>query len=148
MGSLTLPISGTIYLDANGFIYTVEKIEPYRSDLVTLWQAVQSGTLKVVSSELTLMEVLVKPLRDQSLAIERAFRSVLQGSPDVRLLTITIAVLERAANLRASTGLKTPDAIHAATALEHGCALFITNDPAFRRVPGLTVTVLDDLISP
>ena len=33
MGSLTLPSIGPIYLDANGFIYSVERIEPYRTVL-------------------------------------------------------------------------------------------------------------------
>jgi len=50
--------------------------------------------------------------------------------------------------LRASSGLKTPDAIHAASALVAGCTHLITNDPAFRRVPNLVVVVLSDLIAP
>lgn len=29
MGALDLPASGVIYLDANCFIYSVERIEPY-----------------------------------------------------------------------------------------------------------------------
>ena len=53
---------------------------------------------------------------------------------------------EETARLRAATGLKTPDALHAATALLAGCALFITNDADFRRVDGLPVTILDDLL--
>ena len=42
--------------------------------------------------------------------------------------------------------MKTPDAIHAATALRADCALFITNDTDFRRVEDLPVVVLDDLL--
>ena len=66
----------------------------------------------------------------------------------MRLVPIARAVLERAAALRAATNLKTPDAIHAATALIEGCTLFVTNDALFRRVPGLNVTVLRDLLPP
>ena len=44
------------------------------------------------------------------------------------------------------SGLKTPDALHAATALRAGCALFITNDTDFRRVEGLPTVVLDDVV--
>ncbi len=51
-----------------------------------------------------------------------------------------------AAQLRATSGLKTPDAIHAATALEHGCTLFVTNDPAFRRLTTVPVVILGDLL--
>lgn len=57
-------------------------------------------------------------------------------------------MLERAAALRAATNLKTPDAIHATTVLIEGCKLFVTNDALFRRVPGLNVTVLRDLLPP
>ena len=59
---------------------------------------------------------------------------------------ITIDLLRDAAQLRADTNLKTPDAIHAATALAKGCVQFITNDPAFRRVSGLNIVVLSELI--
>ncbi|MCY4640978.1 MAG: PIN domain-containing protein [Chloroflexi bacterium] len=39
------------------------------------------------------------------------------------------------------------DAAHAATALQAECALFVTNDTDFRRVDGLPVTILDDLLA-
>ena len=42
--------------------------------------------------------------------------------------------------------LKTPDALQAATALTCGATGFISNDPAFQRVAGLEVIVLDELL--
>ena len=36
MGSLNLPPSGSVYVDANSAIYAVEKIEPYHSFLSSL----------------------------------------------------------------------------------------------------------------
>ena len=51
-----------------------------------------------------------------------------------------------AARLRAMTGLKTPDALHAAAALEAECTLLITNDSDFRRVVDPPVVVQDDLV--
>ena len=148
MGSLSLPSSGSVYLDANVFIYTVEHIAPYQAPLDIFWGDVQRMHAHVLTSELTTLEVLVRPLRDGNSALEAAFRAVLFSSPDVRMLPITLPVLERAARLRAVSSLKTPDAIHAATALEYGCALFLTNDAAFRSVPGLPVTILTDLLAP
>ncbi len=49
------------------------------------------------------------------------------------------AVAERAGRLRRAHGLRTPDALIAATALEHGHPLVTRNQRDFRRVPGLTV---------
>ena len=53
MGALTLPASGTVYVDANIVIYAVEKIEPYHQLLEPLWLAAQAGHLQIVTSELT-----------------------------------------------------------------------------------------------
>ena len=61
------------------------------------------------------------------------------------LIPTTRQLWEEAARLRATTGLKTPDALHAAAAQHARCTLFITNDDSFRRVPSLPVVVLNDL---
>ena len=63
MGELALPTSGTVYLDANCFIYSIERIDPFRAILDSIWQAVSVGQITVVTSELTLLEALVKPLK-------------------------------------------------------------------------------------
>ena len=61
MGTLKLPGSGLVYLDANSVIYTVEKHPDFSPLLQPLWRAAQAKTLEVVSSDLVLMEVLVGP---------------------------------------------------------------------------------------
>ena len=80
MGSLVLPASGIVYLDANCFIYSIERIDPYRAILDTLWQAVSIGQFTVVTSELTLLEVLVKPLKVGDATTAATFRTVLRHS--------------------------------------------------------------------
>lgn len=145
MGSLTLPESGIVYVDANAVIYSVEKIEPYSSLLMPMWQEARAGTFSIVSSELLLVETLVKPLRMADAVLEVSFRALLLASREMRLAPITVPILDAAAHLRATTRLKTPDAIHAATALAVGCDLFVTNDRDLTRVPGLAVTVLADI---
>jgi uncharacterized protein len=147
VGALVLPAGGSVYLDANGFIYSIERIDPYRSVLDTLWQTVSTRQITVVTSELTLLEVLVKPLKVGDVTTATLFRTVLQHTPEVQMLPITQPILEEAAKLRATLGLRTPDAIHMARALLHGCALMVTNDSALRRVPDLPVTVLNELVS-
>ena len=145
MGSLTLPQAGIVYLDANGLIYTVEGIEPYRSLLNPMWEAAEDGALTVVSSGLIVAETLVKPLRDANSQIEAQYREVFEASV-LRILEMPLLVFEHAARVRADTGLKTADALHAAAALQAGCDLFITNDADFRRVEALPTVVLDDLV--
>ncbi len=62
MGPLAFPATGLVYLDANGLIYSVERVEPYRTFLEPMWQQAQDGNLTVVSSPVILIEVLVKPI--------------------------------------------------------------------------------------
>lgn len=52
-------------------------------------------------------------------------------------------MIERAAELRAQHGFKTPDAIHLATALVQAADVFLTGDAGLTRCPGLQVVVLD-----
>ena len=145
MGSLELPSNGPVYLDASAFIYSVERIEPYRTMIEPMWQQAQIGQFTVVSSELVVSEVLVRPLREGNRLAESLFRSLL-GANEVRLIAATRSLWEETARLRAETGLKTPDALHAATARFAECTLFVSNDGDFRRVQDLPVTILDDLL--
>ena len=110
-----------------------------------MWRQAQAGWFEIVSSDLIVLETLVKPLREKDTVLEHLFRSLLDAR-EVRLIPATRPIWEQAVRLRASTGLKTPDALHAATAQQAGCTLFITNDSDFRRVDDLPVVVLRDLV--
>ncbi len=146
MGSLNLPDGGLVYLDTSPIIYAVEKISPFAEILYPLWLAAKENQFQLIGSELLLVETLVKPVKLADIELETAFRNFLNAR-EMLLTPISRAVLEETIRLRAAFGLKTPDAIHAATALLSHCALFITNDGAFRRVPDLPVVVLHELIT-
>jgi predicted nucleic acid-binding protein len=145
MGTLTMPISGRVYLDANCFIYSLEKVQPFAELLKRVWDAVYTGGIRLVSSELTLLEALVGPLQKADLVMAGDVRALLE-SPEVELIRVDRELLMDAATLRAKFGLKTPDAIHAATSLASGCKMFLTNDKDFQRVHDLQVTVLSEVV--
>jgi predicted nucleic acid-binding protein len=107
---------------------------------------VQRTELVVVSSELTLLEALVKPMREGKQVLEQRYRRLLTASREVRLQAIERPIIEQALALHATVGLRTPDALHAATALQARCTLLVTNEPIFRRVPGLDIIILDALL--
>ena len=88
MGSLILPPNGPIYLDASGLIYSVERIEPYRTLLEPLWRQAQAGQFVIVSSDLVVLETLVKPLQDADAAVERLFQELLDAD-EVMLVPTT-----------------------------------------------------------
>lgn len=144
MGTLTLPSGGSVYLDTSAIIYSIERIEPYLSVLAPTWQAAEAGRFILVCSELAIAETLVGPLRAGDPALEAACRDVF-AAPEMQIVPATRELWENAARLRAETGLKLADALHAATALRAGCELFVTNDADFRRIEGLSAVILDDL---
>ena len=148
MGSLSLPASGTIYVDTQVIIYSVERHPVYLPLIEPIWHAARAGNIAVVTSALTLLECLVLPLRLGDQALQRAYEQALLGT-ELRLMPIDQGILREAAKLRAaSSSLRTPDAIHAATAAVGGCGLFVTNDMALRRLAGCAVAVLNDLLQP
>ena len=146
MGPIALPTHGSVYLDTSAVIYSVERNEPYFTILAPAWRQAETGQFLVVCSELVIAETLVRPMRERNSDLERAFRSLF-AAPEVQLVPTTRQIWEDTARIRADSGLKTPDALHAATALSAGCTLFVTNDADFRRVEGLPIVVLDDLLA-
>jgi predicted nucleic acid-binding protein len=145
VGSLSLPASGVIYIDTAPIIYSVEKHPDYAPSLRPLWAASKSGEIQVITSELALLETLVGPLKHGDSELAEVYSELLTAT-EMRLLPITLEVLTDAARLRADTNMKTPDAIHAATALAAGCDLFITNDGGFRRVASLPVVIISEVV--
>ena len=145
MGQLNFPPSARIYLDTAPVIYSVEKHADYWQLLVSLWQSLKSGDIEVVTSELTLLETLVQPIRQNNKILIAAYETLLTQT-EIELFPINLDVLRESANLRAADNLKTPDAIHAATAAAANCTYLLTNDPIFRRVQNMNVIVLSDLI--
>ena len=133
-------------MDTQVIIYTVEANPNYYSLLQPLWLKFQTGEIELMTSELTLLETLVFPLKNANTILVRDYEQLLLSS-EIQLVPITQSVLRTAANLRANTNLKTPDAIHAATAISEGCTLLLTNDNGFRNVPNLSVVILSDVLA-
>jgi predicted nucleic acid-binding protein len=111
-----------------------------------IFQRVANGTLRGLTSVITLSEVLVHPLGQGNTPLRDAYFRLLLNSRDFATLSIDAAIAERAAELRARYGLRTPDALQIATALIAGCTAFLTNDVRLKRVTELRVLVLDDLM--
>jgi predicted nucleic acid-binding protein len=138
MEPVALPATGLVYVDTNVVIYTVEKHPHFGPLLRPLWTAVSAGGARVFASELALLETLVGPFRaddDQLVADYETFFEL----PGIELVPISRPILRNAARLRADLpALRSPDAIHAATAFHNASTSFVTNDAIFRSVPGLT----------
>jgi predicted nucleic acid-binding protein len=140
-----IPGNAVVYVDTNALIYAVERVQPYATLLRPVWEAAVSKMVRLIGSELLILETLAGPLRTGDQALIAAYEQALRAN-DLQLLPITPAILRQGAAIRANYRLNAPDAIHAASALSAGCSMYLTNDEAFRRVPQLAPTILNDLL--
>lgn len=72
---------------------------------------------------------------------------ILSNFPNLKIIPLTIDISIAAARLRAIHGLRTPDAIHIATALESKSSGIITNDKDFKKIasPNFGVWLFDSI---
>jgi predicted nucleic acid-binding protein len=143
MGLSALQNGSRIYLDANVWIYALEGYSAFAVPLTALFARIDAGELIAITSEFTLAEVLVKPFADRNVALQERYLETLQNRRSLRIVPMTHNILIAAARLRAQLpALKMPDALHAATALENGAGIFISNDVRLATVPGLELIKL------
>ncbi|MDJ0621031.1 MAG: type II toxin-antitoxin system VapC family toxin [Calothrix sp. MO_192.B10] len=135
-----------VYLDTNIFIYAIEGYPDFVDELSQLFDNIDAGNFRAFTSELTLAEVLVRPLIDGNLEIQAAYQQALQSSEVLEVVVVSRDVLIEAARLRAIANLRLPDAIHGATAILTGCETFLTNDRRLAALPGIEVVVLFDVM--
>ena len=134
-----------IGLDTSVFMYAVEAHPKYAGPAESVLSWIESPRGKGVTSTLTMLEVLVQPYRQADLDRVDRFYALLATYPHLEWVAPGLEIADLAAQLRAEHGLRTPDAIQAATALACGATGFVCNDPIFRRVTGLEVALLDQV---
>jgi uncharacterized protein len=111
-----------IYLDSCTVIYLVERHPAFHEALDARFRR-HAGNFMI--SPLVMLECLVKPLKDGDTMLQADFERFFAL---VRLVSMPNEVYLNAARKRAAHGVKTPDALHLATAEHHGCVQFWTND--------------------
>lgn len=135
---LSSQLSGQrVYFDTNILIYLFGGFGNLRASLEELRVLLADGAIEAHTSELSLCEVLVKPLMRSDKEEVALYRSLLEDSGAFELLATSRSTYLLAARLRAELGLKTPDAIHVTTAVEAGCSIFLSNDSRIRLPAGL-----------
>jgi predicted nucleic acid-binding protein len=136
---------GPVAVDTALFIYLIEEHPRFLAPVRTLFARADEGELEIVTSALTLLEVLVVPMRARDVRLTAQYEAILTRSRGVRVVDLSREQLRVAAQLRAQhSALRTPDALQLAAAISTGCTAFITND---RRMPapnGLRVLQLSE----
>jgi predicted nucleic acid-binding protein len=133
-------------LDTSIFIHQVEENYKYFhfTDSVFTW--LEEPRSRAVTFTITLLELLVQPYRLGDIDRVNRFYALFSTYPHLEWLAPTLEIADMGARLRAEYNLRTPDAIQAATSVNVDATGFLSNDPDFRKVPGLEVLILDDLL--
>jgi predicted nucleic acid-binding protein len=128
-----------IYLDTNAFIEAFEHNTPVSTLLrQLLLSEPRDGKPILVTSQLTLAELLVKPFEEGRSDLVEVYENWTSTNPYIEGVPLVRAVLRDAAARRAANkSLKLPDAIHITTAIGTGCSHFVSNDDQLKNVPEL-----------
>ena len=138
--------SAPVGVDTAIFIYFIEEHPQFLPLVEPLFREVNEGRKELVTSALTLLEVLAVPYRSGDDLLAGRYEALLTQSRGVRVAEISRDQLRAAAQLRAATGVKTPDSLQLVAALAAGCAAFLTNDRDLPSIRGLRVLQLSSYV--
>ena len=119
---------GRVGVDTAIFIYWIEEDPRFMPLVEPLFEEVAAGTREIVTSALTLLELLVVPYRAGNADLAQRYEELLTNSRGIAVIDLSRDQLRIAAQLRAATGVKTPDSLQLAAATSAGCTAFLTND--------------------
>jgi predicted nucleic acid-binding protein len=131
-----------VFFDTNLFIYLVDSQGERHARVKSILARMSERRDELLTSAITLAEVLVKPLAAGDTAWADRYEKMLD-TPGVSVLPFDRACARVYARLRQDPSLKPPDAIQLACASSAHCDLFITNDDRLSRriVPGIQFIV-------
>ena len=146
MGIVQKLTNKTVFLDTAPLIFYIEENKHYLPILDKLFLANSKSKFLFKTSVITLIEVLVQPIRQNEHLLVEQYQNILCNSPTIDILEINVEISKKSAWLRAKYRLKTPDAIQLATALYASADYFLTNDLRLKAVKEIEVLVLDELV--
>ena len=131
-----------LFLDACALIYRFEGAAPFRNAAIEALAQLcaQQPSVELMVSRLSVLECRVKPLREGDAMLLKRYDEFFAS---VHIVELSAEVVDAATQLRARYGLKTPDALQAASAfVASDRALFVTADAGFTKVAGLNVRLI------
>ena len=139
-------LSGKIVgVDTAPFIYLIEENPKYLEAMHQFFSAVDRSQFQIVTSTITLLEVMVQPIRRGQDGIASQYREILLNSTNMSCQPVSSGIAQEAARLRATYNIRTPDSIQLATAIREGASHFLTNDKYLPSIATPQLLILDQL---
>lgn len=121
-------------LDTVTFIYFLEQHPIHFATVKELFCLIETAELTAVMSSLIFAELLVPAYRADDIKRVQTLVRLLTNFPNIQIIPLSPEISAEAARLRAVHNMRTPDAVHAATALKVSADAIITNDKGFLRL--------------
>ncbi len=135
-----------IGVDTSPFIYFLEKKETYLVFLKDFFRLCSEGAFEIVTSSITLAEILVNPYKNKNEDIAESYLEILENSKGLRIINIDIPISKQAAKLRSNYSIRTPDALQISAAINSNADYFLTNDKDLKKIKEIEVLFLEELI--
>ncbi len=135
-----------VYFDVNPIIYFIEQNTQFAEAVTPVFEMIGDGSILAFTSELSLTEILIKPIRDNLNQVIQAHKELLLDPELFTLVSPNQDTFLVAAELGGKSSMRTPDAIHMACAIESKCKYFITNDKGIKSTGGVTVVQIMELV--
>lgn len=146
MGWLEQLHGKVVAIDTVPFIYYFEDHADFAPLLDPFFQKLEAGHIRAVTSVITLLEVLIHPLRKGDEKLASQYQDALLSHSHLATVPVSYAIAQAAAELRAERNLKTPDAIQLATGMSSNASVFLTNDRDYGNAPPVDVMTLRQLL--
>ena len=142
-----IPKGSRVLLDTVALIYFLEENERYSKSAEKIFSRIESGQLQGVIASLVFAELLVPLYRSGDPQAATGLSNRLRNFRNLEVIPLTTEISMGAARLRADYGLRTPDAIHAATAISTQSTGILTNDKRLKMLSpeGLSIWLFDTL---
>lgn len=128
------------------FIYHFEENQLYSPLTLSIFESLEKGNFNAITSILTLLEILVKPKKENNLLLTERYKLLFETFPNLQVKEINENIADIASSLRANYNINTPDAIQIATSLEVKADTFITNDATLKKISEIEVLLLDEML--
>jgi len=133
-------------LDTMVFIYHFEENQLYSPLTLSIFESLEKGNFNAITSMLTLLEILVKPKKENNLLLTERYKLLFETFPNLQVKEINENIADIASSLRVNYNINTPDAIQIATSLEAKADTFITNDATLKKISEIEVLLLDEML--
>ena len=117
-----------LFVDTAPIIYFIEEHPAYIDEVSDIFNKTAEGTVQVVTSVITLIEVLAKPYKFGQDDIVDVYKDFFSNSKGFSVMSIDTGIAELTAKIRAEFGFKVPDALQLAIFEHYDCEYFVTND--------------------